>query len=157
MRWFLDRGGNYGSGLPGEPPEIHGFVLRKSAEIHERRSIRQDRREEVIHGRMSLFGIDLLGKIHRALHVGEENSHLLSLPFEGSARGQDLLGEVFRRVAARLRWWRRFRGLSDPRSAIPAELFFRLVLRLAGGANEGQPAAALGAELSAGSILPAIL
>jgi hypothetical protein len=44
MRWFYDRGHNYGSGLPGEPWEIDGFVLRKSAEIHNRRSVRQDRR-----------------------------------------------------------------------------------------------------------------
>jgi len=35
MKWFCDDGYNYGNGLPGEPREIHGFVLRKAAEIHD--------------------------------------------------------------------------------------------------------------------------
>jgi hypothetical protein len=29
-----------------------------------------------------LLGIDLLGEVHRALHVGEEHRHLLTLTFE---------------------------------------------------------------------------
>jgi hypothetical protein len=53
-------------------------------------------------GRGALFGIDLLGEIHRALHVGEEDSDLLPLPFERAAGGEDLLGEMLRRVAPRI-------------------------------------------------------
>ena len=41
-----------------------------------------------------LFGIELLGQIHRPLHVGEEHGHLLPLAFESAAGGEDLLGEV---------------------------------------------------------------
>ena len=40
-------------------------------------------REEAIHDLVPLFGIDLLGELHRALHVGEEDGHLLALAFEG--------------------------------------------------------------------------
>jgi hypothetical protein len=38
-------------------------------------------REEAIHDLVPLFGIDLLGEIHRALHVGEEHGDLLALAF----------------------------------------------------------------------------
>jgi acetoin utilization deacetylase AcuC-like enzyme len=36
MQWFYSKGYDYGGGLPGEPREIHGFVLRKPAEIRDR-------------------------------------------------------------------------------------------------------------------------
>ena len=39
--------------------------------------------EEAIHDLVPLLGIDLLGELHRALHVGEEHRHLLALAFEG--------------------------------------------------------------------------
>ena len=41
-----------------------------------------------------LFGVELLGQIHRPLHIGEEDGHLLALAFEGGLGGEDLLGEV---------------------------------------------------------------
>jgi hypothetical protein len=44
------------------------------------------------------FGIDLLGEIHRALHVGEEHRDLLALTLESGSRRENLLGEVFRSV-----------------------------------------------------------
>jgi hypothetical protein len=56
-------------------------------------SFREDR-EETVHDLVPLFGIYLLGQIHRALHVGEEHGHLLALAFEGAAGGEDLRGEV---------------------------------------------------------------
>ena len=43
-------------------------------------------REEAIHDPVPLLGIDLLGELHRALHVGEEHRHLLPLAFEGGLR-----------------------------------------------------------------------
>jgi hypothetical protein len=97
------------------------------------------------------------GQLHRPLHVGEEHGHLLALAFEGGARGQNLLGEVLRRIGAWTWWWPRFRGLSERLSAFSAELFPWLVHRLAGGADQREFSAAMGAELSAGSILPATL
>ena len=60
-------------------------------------SVRKDR-EETIHNLVPLFRVDLFGKVHRALHVGEEDGHLLALAFESGARREDLLGEVLRRV-----------------------------------------------------------
>jgi hypothetical protein len=41
--------------------------------------------EEPIHDPVPFLGIDLLGEIHRALHVGEEHRDLLALAFEGGA------------------------------------------------------------------------
>ena len=67
---------------------------------------------------MPLLGVDLLGEIHRALHVGEEDGHLLALAFEGAARGEDLLGEMLRRVGAWIGWRARFHGLSEQLSAL---------------------------------------
>jgi hypothetical protein len=64
-------------------------------------SIGQDR-EEAIHDLVPFLGIDLLGEVHRPLHVGEQDRHLLALPFEGGARGQDLFGEVFRSIRTRI-------------------------------------------------------
>ena len=51
--------------------------------------------EEAIEDGVPLLRIALLGQLHRALHVGEENGHLLALALEGGARGEDLVGEVF--------------------------------------------------------------
>jgi hypothetical protein len=53
--------------------------------------------EEAVHDPVPLLGIELLGELHRALHVGEEDGHLLALALEG-ARGEDLVGEVSGRV-----------------------------------------------------------
>ena len=39
--------------------------------------------------------VELLGQLHRALHVGEEHGDLLALAFEGGLRIEDLVGEVF--------------------------------------------------------------
>ena len=51
---------------------------------------------------MPVFGVDRLGELHRALHVGEEHRHLLALAFERAARGEDLLDQMLRRVGAGL-------------------------------------------------------
>jgi hypothetical protein len=42
-------------------------------------------RKEAVHDPVPFFGIDLLREVHRALHVGEEDSDLLALAFEGAA------------------------------------------------------------------------
>jgi hypothetical protein len=51
-------------------------------------------REEPIEDLVPLLWINLLGQVHRALNVGEQNRHLLALALESAARGEDLLGEV---------------------------------------------------------------
>jgi hypothetical protein len=58
-------------------------------------------REEPIHDFVPLFGIDLLRELHRALHVGEQDGHLLPLAFESGLRLQDLLSQMPRRIVAR--------------------------------------------------------
>jgi hypothetical protein len=113
-------------------------------------------REEAIHDPVPFLGINLL-ELHRALHVSEDDRHLLALALEGAAGSQDLLGEVFRGVGEWVQWWPSFHGLSDALSAVPAELFSRLVLRFAGCADEREASAAVGAEPPACSILPAAL
>ena len=35
MRWFYASGYDYGRGLPGQPSEVHGFVLSKPSRIRE--------------------------------------------------------------------------------------------------------------------------
>ena len=40
-------------------------------------------REEAIHDFVPLFGVHLLGQVHRALHVRKEHRDLLALTLEG--------------------------------------------------------------------------
>ena len=60
--------------------------------------LRQDL-EEAVEDAVPLLGVDLLGQLHRALHVGEEDGHLLALALQGGLRLEDLVGEVLRGVA----------------------------------------------------------
>src|SRR5881409_359324 len=79
--------------------------------------------EEAVEEAVPLLGVELLGEVHRALHVGEENRHLLALAFEGGAGAQNLLGEVSGRVVARgPRRLCRGRRRAQARSALLAEL-----------------------------------
>ena len=45
-----------------------------------------------------LLGVAVGQQFHRALQVGEQDRHLLALPFEGALGGEDLLGEMFGRI-----------------------------------------------------------
>ena len=62
-------------------------------------------REEAIHDLVPLLRVELLGELHRALHVGEEHGHLLALAFR-------------RRWPARI-FSARCSGTSGRRSATP--------------------------------------
>jgi hypothetical protein len=44
------------------------------------------------------LGIPVGEQLHRALEIGEQDGHLLPLAFECRLRGEDSLGEMFRRV-----------------------------------------------------------
>jgi hypothetical protein len=78
--------------------------------------------EEAVEDAVPLLGVELLGQLYRALHVGEQDGDLLPLTFEGASRSQNLRGEVFRGVGARVRRRCSFRGLSDGLPALTAEL-----------------------------------
>jgi hypothetical protein len=49
------------------------------------------------------LGIAVSKQLHRALQVREEHRHLLALPLQGGLGGEDLLGQVLRRVGLRRR------------------------------------------------------
>jgi hypothetical protein len=109
-----------------------------------------------------LLGVALGEQLHRALHVGEEDGHLLALarvgpgptPLEGRLRGEDLLGEVARGIGPR-------RGVMslarNPRTerlpALQAELRPGRQLGATGRTREREARAALEAELGPGWIL----
>jgi hypothetical protein len=93
--------------------------------------------EEAVENPVPFFRVELLGEIHRALHVGEEDRHLLALAFEGTARGQDLLGEVTGSIASGLRRRRSRPGFRCRLSAPIAELYARWELSSALPTDEG--------------------
>ena len=57
--------------------------------------------EEAVEQRMHGLGSQALGQGGRVGNVAEEHRHRLALPFQGAARGEDLLGEMFRGVGER--------------------------------------------------------
>jgi hypothetical protein len=57
--------------------------------------------EEAVEKRVPVLGTELLGKLHRALHVRKQDGHLLALALQSRLRLQDLVGEVLGRVVAR--------------------------------------------------------
>ena len=57
----------------------------------------EDRVEELAR----LLGVTVGEQLHRALEVGEEHGDLLALALKGGLGGEDLLGEVLRRVRLR--------------------------------------------------------
>ncbi len=76
--------------------------------------------EKAVHDLRPLFRVELLGQLHRALHVGEQHGDLLALALKRGARGQDLVGEMFGSVRA---WRRRGGGGSSKRcTALATEL-----------------------------------
>ena len=62
---------------------VAGVLVHRALEAMD--AVGEDR-EEAVEDLVPLFGIELLGQIHRALHVGEEHGHLLALAFEGGLR-----------------------------------------------------------------------
>src|SRR5262249_22071724 len=89
--------------------------------------------EEAIHDSMPFFGPQLRREFHRPLHVGEENSYLLTLAFQRASRGEDLLAEVSRWVRARAPP-SNFRGLREQLPALAAKLYAARVFKAAGWA-----------------------
>ena len=80
--------------------------------VHRVHHAMQGRIEELL-GR---FGIEARDQLRRALEVGKQHGDLLALAFQGTAGGEDFLGEIGRGVGERGRGrhgrhgWRRGRG-----------------------------------------------
>src|SRR5262245_1675070 len=58
--------------------------------------------EEAVEDPMPLLGVDLLGELHRPGYVGEEHGDMLALALDHRSRREDAVGEMFRRVRARV-------------------------------------------------------
>src|SRR5439155_22025655 len=102
--------------------------------------------EEAAHDPVPVFGVELLGELHRALHAGEEDGHVLALAFEGGPRAEDLLGEVLRGVGAWV-WRCSLRLGCQGCSALGTELGTRRWFGPACGAPAREGRGALRAEL----------
>ena len=100
-----------------------------------------------------LFRVELLRQLHRALHVGEENRHLLPLALEGAPRREGLFGEVPRGVGSRGRGTAVRRPAGESLPALATELRGRRVTRAARRTRELQLGPARAAEKRVGEIL----
>src|SRR5262249_23154739 len=107
--------------------------------------------EEALHDGAPRFRVHLLGELHRALHVGEQNGDLLAFALERGLRLQDLLGEVLGRVGARVGC--RGGGGRQRGPALTAELRGWPVAGAAGRARDFQWCAALLTEDRIGEVL----
>src|SRR5262249_43701084 len=113
--------------------------------------------EEAVHDAVPVLGVELLGELHLALHVGEQDRDLLAFALEGGPRVQDLVGEVLRRPRGRFRsstFESRIADVLEGGAAFAAEALAGFVRRAAGRAGHGQRRTATGAELSPFPILP---
>ncbi len=106
--------------------------------------------EEALQDAVPLFGIELRGELHRALHVGEHHRHLLALSLERRLALQDLLREMPRRIVGG-------RSLGAPHAlrragrgpALQTEPGRRRQLRTAASAGQGKGRPAIQTELGA--------
>ena len=108
--------------------------------------------EEAVHDPVPVLGVELLGELHRPLHVGEEDRHLLALALEGLARGQDFLREVLGRVGRGSLLGGRGRGQAQRGAAVAAELLAGVCWGAARGARPSEASAAFRAKAAFGTI-----
>ena len=112
--------------------------------------------QEAVEDAVPLLRIDRLGELHRSLHVGEQDGDLLALALERRLRVQDLVGEVLRRVGARVTCRRRDRPRRESEgSRTHRRTGGRRVLEAAPRASPSgrKRACAAAAELEPGRIL----
>src|SRR5207247_3085588 len=104
-------------------------------------------RGDALHDLVEHLGINLLGEVHGALHVGEEDGDLLALALEGGARGEDLLDQVLRGVGRPITRCRTC-GLVQTMTASIAERLTSRIRVAAAGARHvaGQACATLATE-----------
>ena len=129
----------------------HDLVHRALVAVHGGHHAFQHRVEELA----GLFGVAVGQQFHGALEVGKQHRDLLALAFQGAFGGENLLGQIGRRVGLR----RAFLRLQDAghhgqgRTTAAAEFFPGLVRESAGRAGQGQWCPALGAETAPGAVL----
>ena len=75
-------------------PVAHHLVHGPLVEVDGLHHALEDRVEELTR----LLGIAVGQELHRALEVCKQDGHLLALTFQRASRGEDLLGQVLRRV-----------------------------------------------------------
>ena len=73
----------------------HDLVDRPLVAVHGGHHAFQDRIEEL----PGLFGVAIGQQFHRAFEVGKQHGHLLAFAFQGTAGGENFLGEIGGRVA----------------------------------------------------------
>ena len=125
---------------------VHGALVLVNGVHHER--------EDRVEKGARLLGIPVGEQLGRALEVGEEHGDLLALSFHRGPAGEDLLGDVGRRVhAGRGEARRSDRGRVDGLAALRAESPPGGDRRPAGRTGRGQPRPAVRAEPSVLGIL----
>ena len=135
----------------GHNAVAHDLVHRALEVMHRLHQALEHRIEELA----GLFRVAVGEQFHRALQVGKQHRHLFALAFQGAFGGQNLLGQIARRVGLR----RAFLRLQDAghhgqgRATAAAEFFPGLVRESAGRAGQGQWCPALGAETAPGAVL----
>jgi hypothetical protein len=82
----------HGGAEEGHDP-VAGELVHRSLEAVD--AVTEDP-HEAVHEPVPLLGVEFLLKVHRPLHVGEEDGDLLALAFQGRPGGPDLLDEVLR-------------------------------------------------------------
>ena len=103
--------------------------------------------EDGIQERAGLLGIAVGEQLHRALEIGEEHRDLLALALQRAPGGEDLLGEVLRRVAVRRAPGPR--RAAEPLPTAAAKLIAGVIGEPARGADDRERRCALGAEAAA--------
>jgi hypothetical protein len=103
----------------------HDLVDRALVVMHRLHHVFEDGIEKL----PGLLGITVGEEFHRALEVGEQHSDLLALTFQRALGGEDLLGEVLRRVGL---GGGGCRGSPERCGALAAELMLRRVSRTTG-------------------------
>ena len=107
-------------------------------------------REEALQDPVPLLGVELLGQLHRALHVGEQHRDLLALAFE---RASATAGSCRRDAwGCRPRGPNRGRLFTQRSTAVAAELLLRFNRGSARDARAAEPMPALRAEAAVGTI-----
>ena len=116
------------------------LVNRTLVAVH---TVRKNRKE-TIEDLMPRLGVELPGKLHGTLYVGEHHRHLLALAFERGTRRQYFLGEMFRCIGlrrsfgnhARSRVATQFESGANDAAALIAEFRIFDELCVAGGTTQ---------------------
>src|SRR5438105_2106996 len=85
----------------GHDPVARVLIDRPLEAVHLRRNMLEAAIDEVVH----VLGIELLGEGGETRHIGEQYRDLFAFPFQGTAGGEDFLGQVLGRVGQWFAFW----------------------------------------------------